>query len=458
MSYYLVRIGEGSKYISEAKSQGFIAIGWEEVPDLQVLKNLDNIKKALTKSSYGYTPGQIAIQAGQIYRFGIEMQEGDTVFSPLGKGGYLVGTAGEYYFEDLPKGGCPFKHRRKINWKKDSVLKEDMSTNLAYSLGATLTIFSLNKYEKELEQLLLGQAFTPAEKPQRIRDVILSGLMELDGKEFEEFVRHVLEVIGFSAETTQYVGDKGIDVNGILDAEGLASITLRVQVKRVRGTIGNKDVLALRGALSQSEHGCLITLSTFTSQAIEEAEATGKINIKLIDGNDLAGIILKHFDELDNKYKNTFGIRRKKDFNIEDQFEIAASKEALPEIQEPIIQDIDIRWDTIVCAAKEDGFKRAFIKQKAWWAVRINKKYIPKIRYIAMYQTAPISKITYYGKVSKIEPYQGTNKYIVHLDGMPIKLKKAIGLGKNPHLKPQSPKYAKLDNILNAKTLDDVWR
>jgi len=457
MSYYLARVGEGSKYISEAKSQGFIAIGWEEVPDLQKLKNLENIKKALAKSSYGYTPGQIAVQAGQIYRFGIEMQEGDTVFSPLGKGEYLVGTAGEYYFEDLPKGGCPFKHRRKVNWKKNTVLKEDMSTNLAYSLGATLTIFSLNKYEKELEQLLLGQVFTPAEKPQRIRDVVLSGLMELNGKEFEEFIRHVLEVIGFSAETTQYVGDKGIDVNGILDAEGLASITLRVQVKRVRGTIGNNNVLALRGALSQSEHGCLITLSTFTSQAIEEAEAPGKINVKLIDGNDLAGIILKHFDELDDKYKNTFGISRKKDFNIEDQFEIAGSEVELPEIQEPVIKEADSKWDTIVCAAKEDGFKRAFIKQKAWWAIRINKKSIPKIKYIAMYQTAPISKITYYGIVDKIETYENTNKYIVYLERNPIKLKKAVGLGKNPYLKPQSPKYAQLNKIIAAKTLDDVW-
>jgi len=62
---------------------------------------------------------------------------------------------------------------------------------------------------------------------------VLETLMELDGREFEEFVRHVLELIGFTAEATQYVGDKGIDVNGVLDAEGLASITLRVQVKRL---------------------------------------------------------------------------------------------------------------------------------------------------------------------------------------------------------------------------------
>ncbi|MBI4403831.1 MAG: restriction endonuclease, partial [Deltaproteobacteria bacterium] len=70
--------------------------------------------------------------------------------------------------------------------------------------------------------------------------------------------------------------DKGIDVNGVLNAEGLADVVLRIQVKRVRGAIGNKEVLAIRGAAAQNEHPCLITLSHFTAQAREEAEAHGK--------------------------------------------------------------------------------------------------------------------------------------------------------------------------------------
>ena len=74
-----------------------------------------------------------------------------------------------------------------------------------------------------------------------------------------------------------------------------------------------------------------------------------------------------------------------------------------------------------------------------------------------MYQVAPVSKITYYGIVDKVEPYQNTGKYKLFLKGDPIKLKRAVGLGKNPHLKPQGPKYAKLEKILKAKTLDDIF-
>lgn len=456
MSYYMLRIGEGSKYIKEAKRGGFAAIGWSNVPDLQELGSLDKIKKSVAKNYPNYTVQQVATQSGQLYRFSLEMQAGDIVVSPFGKGEYLGGEVGDYYYKEAPNDGCPYHHRRQVSWKSNIILKEDMSTNLAYSAGATLTIFSLDKYGDEIEQLIAGKKFTPADKPERIRDIVLSALLELNGKQFEDFISSLLETIGFSAETTQYVGDKGIDVNGILDAEGLADITLRVQVKRVRSSIGNKEVLALRGALSQSEHGCLITISNFTNKALEEAEAPNKTLIKLIDGNDLAGLILKHYDDLDERYKSAFNIRKKKDYNIEDQFESVDTLEGEKEqAKETTREKLDV--DTLLCAAQEDGFQRAFLGKKAWWAVRLGNKMIPAIKYIAMYQVAPISKITYYGEVDHIEPYQDTGKYILFLKGDPIKLDNPVGLGNNPHLKPQGHKYTKLENILKAKTLDDIF-
>ncbi|MCB9772259.1 MAG: restriction endonuclease [Candidatus Omnitrophica bacterium] len=466
MSFYLIRVGEGSKYIDEARKEGFVAIGWEEVDDLSKFKNVGQIKKALQETSYNYTPTQLAINAGQVYRFGLEIQPGDIILSPLGKGEYIAGEAGDYYFQKTSRVGCPYPHRRKVKWMNKVLLKEDMSTSLGYSLGGLLTVFSLDKYSDEINALIQGDKYTPAEKPQRVRDVILEGLLEMDGREFEQFIRHVLEVVGFSSETTQYVSDKGIDVNGVLDAEGLADITLRVQVKRVRSSIGNKDILALRGALGQGEHGCFITTSGFTSQAIEEAEAKGKLHIKLIDGNDLSTLILRHFDELSDEYKSRFNIRRKKDFNIEEQFEIPGAGDrildldlaSLPSGKKKIAKP---DWDTLVCAAKEDGFKIAFLEQKAWWAVRLNPNTIPFIKYLAMYQVAPVSQITYYGEVDRIEPYEGKewgeNKYKLYLKGDPIKLKTPVGLGARPHLKPQGPKYASLDKILKARSLDDVW-
>lgn len=456
MSIYLVRVGQGSKYIEDARREGFIAVGWNDVPSLTDLNTLKLIKQSVEKSCPKCTTAQIAAQAGQLFRFGIEMQQGDLILAPLGEGEYLVGRAGSYWYEENPVGNCQYKHRRKVEWQKKTLSKEDMSSNLSYALGATLTVYSLDKYTEEIENLLTGKLATPADKPQRIRDVIVTSLLELDGREFEEFIRHLLEILGFQAETTQYVSDKGIDVNGVLNAEGLAEITLRVQVKRVRSSIGNKEVLAIRGTLSQGEHPCLVSLSTFTSQAYEEAEATGKVPVKLIDGEDLATLILKHFDELDEQYKQLFSIRRKRDINLEDQFEVATDANVIL-LGETVIKQPARDWDTLVCAAKEDGFTEAFIKQKAWWAVRLNPQTIDQIKYLAMYQVAPVSQITYYGKIQKIEPYEETGKYKLFLSGDPIKLDTPVGLGNNHFLKPQGPRYTKLQDILHAKSLDDIF-
>jgi hypothetical protein len=118
-------------------------------------------------------------------------------------------------------------------------------------------------------------------------------------------------------------------------------------------------------------------------------------------------------------------------------------------------------FDTIVCPAWEEGFESAFLGQRAWWAIRIRDVNIPKIRYIAIYRVAPISAITHFGEVDRIEPYIGTDapegKYKVFLKGEPIELNPHVGIGKNIHLKPQGPKYALIETIKRAKSLDDVF-
>ena len=123
----------------------------------------------------------------------------------------------------------------------------------------------------------------------------------------------------------------------------------------------------------------------------------------------------------------------------------------------------DRHFDTIVCPCRQEGFERAFLGQHAWWAIRIGEQNREKIRYIAMYRIAPLSAITHYGEVDRIEQYTGREApvgkyYKVFLKGAPIELPKPLGLGKNTNLKPQAPRYAELDKILKARTLDDVFR
>lgn len=112
--------------------------------------------------------------------------------------------------------------------------------------------------------------------------------------------------------------------------------------------------------------------------------------------------------------------------------------------------------DTIVVPAREDGFKEVFIDEDCWFAIRLNASMIPKIKYIAAYQVAPISAITHIAEVKSIEQWKETNKYILYFSEAAEKIKK-VPIGINKGKAPQSPRYSSKERILNADTLDGVF-
>lgn len=118
--------------------------------------------------------------------------------------------------------------------------------------------------------------------------------------------------------------------------------------------------------------------------------------------------------------------------------------------------DVD-ELDTIVVPAREEGFNRVFLDENIWYAIKISSSMLPKIKYIAAYQTSPISAITYFAEVERIEKYKDSTKYILYFKDKAIKLNHSIKLGTNKNIAPQSARYTTLQKIQNAKTLDDVF-
>ena len=110
--------------------------------------------------------------------------------------------------------------------------------------------------------------------------------------------------------------------------------------------------------------------------------------------------------------------------------------------------------DTIIVPAREDGFKRQFLGNNQWYAIRIGAAMKDRIKYIAAYQVAPKSSLTHYAEIKEIKPYQDSGKYIVIFKGDA----KEIGelKLKDSNKSPQGPVYAKLEKILQAKYFDEV--
>jgi hypothetical protein len=58
--------------------------------------------------------------------------------------------------------------------------------------------------------------------------------------------------------------------------------------------------------------------------------------------------------------------------------------------------------DTIIVPAREESFKRTFLAENRWHHVRIHPRMLPRIKYIAVYRSAPISAITHVALVRDI--------------------------------------------------------
>ncbi len=111
--------------------------------------------------------------------------------------------------------------------------------------------------------------------------------------------------------------------------------------------------------------------------------------------------------------------------------------------------------DTIIVPAQKEGFEESFLTEKCWYAIRISSGMLERIKYIAAYQTAPISAITHYAVVDSIEPYGDSGKYKLNFKGDPQEIP-PVNFGDAPKGSMQGIRYTHFEKLQNASKLSDL--
>jgi hypothetical protein len=111
--------------------------------------------------------------------------------------------------------------------------------------------------------------------------------------------------------------------------------------------------------------------------------------------------------------------------------------------------------DTIIVPAQEEGFERVFLGQHCWHAIRISGGMLSKIKYIAAYQTQPVSAVTHYAPVDRIEPYGEGGKYKLIFSDKPKKIG-PVPFGDATPGAMQGPCYTTIEKLKSAKRLSDL--
>jgi restriction system protein len=123
---------------------------------------------------------------------------------------------------------------------------------------------------------------------------LLGKIRKMSPSAFEFLAQRLLREAGFEkVEVTGRSGDGGIDGKGIMRLGALLSFNVVFQCKRYIGSVPTKEIRDFRGAMSgRSEKGLFITTGRFTPDALAEAQREGATPIDLIDGDQLADLML----------------------------------------------------------------------------------------------------------------------------------------------------------------------
>lgn len=312
MKGWMIRAGRGGKFIEEFEDNNIVAIGWNQLGSLDQYKDVEAIRKAYISIYNNEKPSKTSNAVAMIRKFVYEINKGDMLisYSPERRE-YLIGKdLGQYKFIQAEEGA--YAHTRKVSWI-GTVSRDDLSQSSKNTLGSVLTLFALNQdVVLELERILAGEKPEPTEdksdneefeiiKEQaesQSHEYIKDKIQSLTPDEMEELAAAVLMAMGFKAKVSPKGPDRGVDVVASPDGLGLTRPRIKVEVKHRSGSIGSQPIRSFIGALRDGDSGLFLSTGGFTKEARYEAERA-TIPVTLIDIDDLADLVVTHYDHFD---------------------------------------------------------------------------------------------------------------------------------------------------------------
>jgi restriction system protein len=313
-SVWCVR-GEYGIYARAFLDGGYVAIGWLEDVALADALNREVLAERYRAANPGDSTLVVGQQVGQIARFLLEMASGDIIITPDSNTELLHcgRVEGGYAFEpNDPR--CPYPHRRRVQWFEKPLSRSRLSVPLQNTLRSSLTVFAVSQVEE-----VLGAAGLSSEAPAKTLAAydpyraVLEQVLQLDAKEFEILVGHLLTALGFEgSEVVGKTGDGGVDATGELNVSNLAKVKVFVQAKRY--SLGNRisasTVRQLRQAIPFGGQGAFITTADFQRQAFDVAVEPHFPRIGLINGSQLVDLLVEHWDAIPPDFQERLGLKR----------------------------------------------------------------------------------------------------------------------------------------------------
>lgn len=318
-------------HVAERPIDGnYVAIGWEEVGDLtQFPADREAYKVALMEAYPDKKPGAIPVDAGSIYKFVHVIQSGDlVVYSSKSDRMVNIGRfTGAISFNEGDPDGYPT--RRDVTWL-GRFPRDEFSQAALHEIGSFLTLFRVKRHTSEFLSKVQLVGSTPVitddaedeitdddtatasaaiQAEASTSDFVIKRLMsDLSGHQFEQFIAHLLECMGYTARVTPKSGDGGVDVIAHMDPLGFQPPIVKVQCKRTTSQTPRPDVDRLLGTLGDGEYGLFVNLGSYAKGAVELERNRAKL--RLINGDQLVELVMENYENLSPRYRAIIPLKR----------------------------------------------------------------------------------------------------------------------------------------------------
>lgn len=327
MNIWGVHMGEhvGSTPVEE----GYVGIGWPAMGNLENVQPTRSAFKTQLAAAHPNTKeGAIPVQAGVLYRFVHEIKEGDVVIYPskIDRMVNIGRIQGSYQYIESDENRYP--NHRNVEWV-GSFPRDEFPQAALHEIGSAVTLFRVKRYAHDFlvkaglaEPLAISSDIDEDEKEtdetatdevsrkavETTHDFIIRVIKNrLDPYEFEHFVAHILECMGYTARVTEKSGDGGVDVIAHRDELGFEPPIIKVQCKQITSQSSEPEVSQLLGTLGEGEYALFINLGSYSKPA--RVLERNRSKLRLIDGEQLVEIILAHYQGLSPRYRTLIPLR-----------------------------------------------------------------------------------------------------------------------------------------------------
>jgi restriction system protein len=324
MTMWMVRSGTGGRYAEEARDKKVVGLGWHGVGDTNAFATKSALIAAIKSAYPEIGSGTAATSANQLWRFRNEIKVGDAVVTyDRGARIYHVGTiTGEPVF--APNEIEELSFQRSVEWSKEPISRDDLSTDAKNRLGSVLTLFKVppvieaeiaaiaagKVIERKSPVVVIDEELDPYAKIDELAVLrIADRISALDWMDMQRLVAALLRAMGYKTVISPDGPDRGKDILASPDGFGFEPPRIVVEVKHRKGQMGAPEIRSFIGGRHKDDRGLYVSTGGFSREAHYEAERSN-VTIKLMNLDDLARASMEYYDKFDSEGKAILPLSR----------------------------------------------------------------------------------------------------------------------------------------------------